>query len=244
MIYGVGQPGPARRLDRHAVVELSLRQWRRVSRRRTGRRRSTATPGVKALDAIHDQHRQVRPARRGELLLRRGLQRDGAGQGLQLHHLQLLPRRPSTIRRSRRWSARSRSCRSGPDPGRRQPQRRAGAGPSRIRARTRTRPGPSSSGSSRRRSPRSARSPAARRPAPTCSTIPRCSAKYPYCQALKALLLTSQKFPTFTYTPEFVEVLGRELNLAVDRREGRPSEALATAATEFNKLAKKDGKLK
>ena len=34
-----GQPGPAPRSDRHGMVELSVRQWRRVSRRRTGSRR-------------------------------------------------------------------------------------------------------------------------------------------------------------------------------------------------------------
>ena len=39
-----GQPGPAARSDRHGMVELSVRQWRRVSRRRTGSRRSTPRP--------------------------------------------------------------------------------------------------------------------------------------------------------------------------------------------------------
>jgi ABC-type glycerol-3-phosphate transport system substrate-binding protein len=40
-----------------------------------------------------------------------------------------------------------------------------------------------------------------------------------------------------------VEVLGRELNLAVSGQKD-PKEALDLAAEEFNKLAKKDGLLK
>ncbi len=43
--------------------------------------------------AIRHRDQQIRPGRLRQLLVRRGLQRDGAGQGLQLHHLQLLPRR-------------------------------------------------------------------------------------------------------------------------------------------------------
>lgn len=68
-------------------------------------------------------------------------------------------------------------------------------------------------------------------------------AKYPHFKALKALLLESHNFPTFTYTPEFVEVLGRELSLAVGK-EKTPEEALAQVATEFDALAAKDGKQK
>ncbi|HTN97463.1 MAG TPA: sugar ABC transporter substrate-binding protein, partial [Nordella sp.] len=41
------------------------------------------------------------------------------------------------------------------------------------------------------------------------------NAKYPYAKALKEMLLTSHNFPVFTYTPQLVEVLGRELSLAV-----------------------------
>ena len=40
-------------------------------------------------------------------------------------------------------------------------------------------------------------------------------AKYEYYPALRNLLETSRNFPVFTYTPQFVEVLGRELSLAV-----------------------------
>ena len=47
----------------------------------------------------------------------------------------------------------------------------------------------------------------------------------------------------FTYTPQLVEVLGRELSLAV-ADEKTPADALATVETEMNELAKKDGKLK
>ena len=54
---------------------------------------------------------------------------------------------------------------------------------------------------------------------------------------------TAQEFPTFTYTVDMVEVLGRELNLAVTGQKD-PKEALDLAAEEFNKLAAKDGLLK
>ena len=57
---------------------------------------------------------------------------------------------------------------------------------------------------------------------------------------LKELVATAQEFPTFTYTVEFVEVLGRELNLAVTGQKD-PKEALDLAAKEFDKLAQKAG---
>jgi hypothetical protein len=69
------------------------------------------------------------------------------------------------------------------------------------------------------------------------------NAKYPYAKALKQMLLTSHNFPVFTYTPQLVEVLGRELSLAVSG-EKAPADALATVETEMTELAKKDGKLK
>ena len=72
---------------------------------------------------------------------------------------------------------------------------------------------------------------------------PDVNAKYSYAQALKQMLLTSHNFPVFTYTPQLVEVLGRELSLAV-AGEKSPTEALATVETEMAELAKKDGKLK
>ncbi len=68
-------------------------------------------------------------------------------------------------------------------------------------------------------------------------------AKYPHMAALKKLLLESHNFPTFSYTPQFVEVLGRELSLAVAKQKS-PDVALAQAAKEFDELAKKDGKQK
>ena len=40
------------------------------------------------------------------------------------------------------------------------------------------------------------------------------------------MLLTSHNFPVFTYTPQLVEVLGRELSLAV-AGEKKPADALA-----------------
>ncbi len=64
--------------------------------------------------------------------------------------------------------------------------------------------------------------------------------KYPHMADLKALLLGSHNFPTFTYTPQFVEVLGRELSLAVTGDKSS-ADALAAAAEEFNELAEKDG---
>lgn len=72
---------------------------------------------------------------------------------------------------------------------------------------------------------------------------PDVNAKYPYALALKEMLLTSHNFPVFTYTPQLVEVLGRELSLAV-AGEKQPAEALATVESEMNELARKDGKLK
>ena len=69
------------------------------------------------------------------------------------------------------------------------------------------------------------------------------NAKYPYTAAMKDMLLTSHNFPVFTYTPQLVEVLGRELSLAV-AGEKPAAEALAAVETEMNELAKKDGKLK
>lgn len=69
------------------------------------------------------------------------------------------------------------------------------------------------------------------------------NAKYPYAQPLKNMLLGSHNFPVFTYTPQLVEVLGRELSLAV-AGEKKPADALATVEAEMTELAKKDGKLK
>src|SRR5215468_7542104 len=72
---------------------------------------------------------------------------------------------------------------------------------------------------------------------------PEIVAKRPEMPELKILVETAQEFPTFTYTVEFGESLGRELNLAVTGQKD-PKEALDAAAEEFNKLAKKDGLLK
>jgi ABC-type glycerol-3-phosphate transport system substrate-binding protein len=69
------------------------------------------------------------------------------------------------------------------------------------------------------------------------------NAKYPYAKALKEMLLTSHNFPVFTYTPQLVEVLGRELSLAV-AGEKKASDALAAVEAEMTELARKDGKLK
>jgi ABC-type glycerol-3-phosphate transport system substrate-binding protein len=67
-------------------------------------------------------------------------------------------------------------------------------------------------------------------------------AKYKYYPALRNLLETSRNFPVFTFTPQFVEVLGRELSLAVTDAKS-PEDALATVNEEFRALLEKDGKL-
>jgi ABC-type glycerol-3-phosphate transport system substrate-binding protein len=66
--------------------------------------------------------------------------------------------------------------------------------------------------------------------------------KYPYYPALRDLLDSARNFPVFTYTPQFVEVLGRELSLAVTG-EKSSEEALQTANEEFTELLERDGKL-
>lgn len=71
---------------------------------------------------------------------------------------------------------------------------------------------------------------------------PELNEKFSYYPALKELLETSHNFPVFTYTPQFVEVLGRELSLAVT--DGKdPKAALDTVQQEFTELLRKDGKL-
>ena len=72
---------------------------------------------------------------------------------------------------------------------------------------------------------------------------PALNQKFVYYPALRHLLETSRNFPVFTYTPQFVEVLGRELSLAVTG-EKTSEEALKTANAEFADLLRKDGKLK
>jgi multiple sugar transport system substrate-binding protein len=69
---------------------------------------------------------------------------------------------------------------------------------------------------------------------------PEVVAKRPEMGQLKILVATAQEFPTFIYTVEFVEALGRELNLAVTGQKDA-KQALDLAAAEFNKLAVKAG---
>jgi len=66
--------------------------------------------------------------------------------------------------------------------------------------------------------------------------------EYPYYPALRELLDTAHNFPVFTYTPQFVEVLGRELSLAVTG-EKTAEAAMATANAEFADLLREDGKI-
>ena len=69
---------------------------------------------------------------------------------------------------------------------------------------------------------------------------PEIIAKRPEMGQLAILVATAQEFPTFTYTVDFVESLGREVNLAVTGQKDA-KEALARAAEDFNKLAVKAG---
>jgi ABC-type glycerol-3-phosphate transport system substrate-binding protein len=69
---------------------------------------------------------------------------------------------------------------------------------------------------------------------------PEVKAKRPEMDQLKILVATAQEFPTFIYTVDFVEALGRELNLAVTGQKDAKA-ALDVAASEFDKLAKKAG---
>ncbi len=81
--------------------------------------------------------------------------------------------------------------------------------------------------------------------APTQSKIfndPEVVKARPYYPVLGEILAGTQDFPVFTYTTEFVEEVGRELNLAATGAKPIP-EAMAAAQEEFRKLLVKDGKL-
>jgi len=65
---------------------------------------------------------------------------------------------------------------------------------------------------------------------------------YPYYPRLRELLDTANNFPVFTYTPQFVEELGRELSLAVTG-EKSPEEAMRDANEAFAELLRRDDKL-
>ena len=58
--------------------------------------------------------------------------------------------------------------------------------------------------------------------------------------ALNQILATAKNFPVFTYTPQFVEVMGTELSKAVIG-EKSIDDALETMNSELEALAKKDG---
>jgi ABC-type glycerol-3-phosphate transport system substrate-binding protein len=81
--------------------------------------------------------------------------------------------------------------------------------------------------------------------APTQSSIftdPEVVAARPYYPVLGEILAGTQDFPVFTYTTEFVEEVGRELNLAATGEKPIP-EAMSAAQEEFRKLLVKDGKI-
>jgi len=69
---------------------------------------------------------------------------------------------------------------------------------------------------------------------------PEVLAKYPHYDALNRILASAKNFPVFTYTPQFVEVMGTELSKAVIG-EKSIDDALATMNSELEALAKKDG---
>lgn len=67
--------------------------------------------------------------------------------------------------------------------------------------------------------------------------------KRPYYPILGQILAGAQEFPVFTYTTEFVEKVGRELNLAATG-DKELVEAMKDANKAYRKLLVKDGKLK
>jgi multiple sugar transport system substrate-binding protein len=81
--------------------------------------------------------------------------------------------------------------------------------------------------------------------APTQTAIftdPDVVAARPYYPVLGEILAGTKDFPVFTYTTEFVEETGRELNLAATGEKPIP-EAMAAAQEAFRKLLVKDGKI-
>ena len=81
--------------------------------------------------------------------------------------------------------------------------------------------------------------------APTQTAIftdPEVVAARPYYPILGKILAGTKDFPVFTYTTEFVEETGRELNLAATGEKPIP-EAMAAAQEAFRKLLVKDGKI-
>jgi len=70
---------------------------------------------------------------------------------------------------------------------------------------------------------------------------PDLNAKFDHYPGLKKLLATSKNFPVFTYTPQFVEVMGTELSKAVIGEQDA-STALANMNEQLEELAAKDGK--
>lgn len=64
----------------------------------------------------------------------------------------------------------------------------------------------------------------------------------PYYPILGKILAGTKDFPVFTYTTEFVEEVGRELNLAATGEKPIP-EAMASAQEELRALLVKDGKI-
>ena len=73
-------------------------------------------------------------------------------------------------------------------------------------------------------------------------TDPDVVAARPYYPILGEILAGTQDFPVFTYTTEFVEEVGRELNLAAIGEKPIP-EAMADAQRELRELLIKDGKI-
>lgn len=70
---------------------------------------------------------------------------------------------------------------------------------------------------------------------------PDLNAKFDHYPGLKNLLATSKNFPVFTYTPQFVEVMGTELSKAVIGEQGA-NVALININEQLEELAAKDGK--
>jgi ABC-type glycerol-3-phosphate transport system substrate-binding protein len=76
--------------------------------------------------------------------------------------------------------------------------------------------------------------------APTRSDVftdPEVAAKFPWYPQVAEILKTAKPVPEFTYSTQMIEVVGRELSLAVEGKDVK--EALDAAAAELDALAKK-----
>ena len=169
---------------------------------------------AQALERLHAPTSEVRAPRRRELRLRRGVQRRGPGQGVQLHHLQHVPHR---LRRSRESAVVGKMEIAAVPNG--------GLNGAWGWAIPKSSPDPEAAWTFLKwiESPEIAKKRALLGGSPTRTDVfedAELLAKYEYYPALRNLLETSRNFPVFTYTPQFVEVLGPRAVARRDRRKG------------------------